>query len=87
VPVRGRVRRDHRRAHARRRRQPLRRGARRLKDAADIAGIGDGAFNSDKNNRAFIWKEKVTVMLTMFVGWAAQLQVATDLGKAIVEKL
>ena len=58
------------------------------KDAGDIAGIGDGAFNSDKNNRAFIWKEKVTVMLTMFVGsGAAQLQVATDLGKAIVEKL
>lgn len=58
------------------------------KDAADIAGIGDGAFNSDKNNRAFIWKEKVAVMLTMFVGGgAAQLQVATDLGKSIVEKL
>jgi len=58
------------------------------KDAADIAGIGDGAFNSDKNNRAFIWKEKVAVMLTMFVGGGAtQLQIATDLGKAIVEKL
>ena len=57
------------------------------KDAADIAGIGDGAFNSDKNQRAFIWKNKVTVMLTMFVGELSQMQVATDLGNAIVEKL
>ena len=56
-------------------------------DAADIAGIGDGAFNSDKNQRAFIWKDKVTVMLTMFVGELEQLQVATDLGNAIIEKL
>jgi hypothetical protein len=57
------------------------------KDAADIAGIGDGAFNSDKNHRAFIWKDKVTVMLTMFVGELSQMQVATDLGNAIIEKL
>jgi hypothetical protein len=57
------------------------------KDAADIAGIGDGAFNSDDNHRAFIWKEKVTVMLTMFVGELSQMQVATDLGNAIIEKL
>jgi hypothetical protein len=57
------------------------------KDAADIAGIGDGAFNSDDNHRAFIWKDKVAVMLTLFVGELSQLQVATDLGSAVVEKL
>jgi hypothetical protein len=58
------------------------------KDAAPITGIGDGAFNSDDNHRAFIWQDKVTVMLTMFVGGdVTQLQVATDLGNAIVAKL
>jgi hypothetical protein len=58
------------------------------KDAAVMPGIGDGAFNSDDNNRAFIWKDKVTVMLTMFVADPlTQVDVATDLGKAIVEKL
>jgi hypothetical protein len=58
------------------------------KDAAPIAGIGDGAFNSDDNHRAFVWKDKVTVMLTMFVGGGlTQLDVATDLGNAILAKL
>jgi hypothetical protein len=58
------------------------------KDAAVMPGIGDGAFNSDDNNRAFIWKDNVTVMLTMFVADPlTQVDVATDLGKAIVEKL
>jgi hypothetical protein len=58
------------------------------KDASDITGIGDGAFNSKQNNRAFVWKERVSVMLTMFLnGDLEQLPVATDLGKAIVAKL
>lgn len=58
------------------------------KDAAVMPGIGDGAFNSDDNNRAFIWKDNVTVMLTMFVAEPlTQVEVATDLGKAVVEKL
>ena len=58
------------------------------KDAAVMPGIGDGAFNSDDNKRAFIWKDKVTVMLTMFVAEPlTQVDVATELGKAIVEKL
>ena len=58
------------------------------KDAAMMPGIGDGAFNSDDNKRAFIWKDKVTVMLTMFVAEPlTQVDVATELGKAIVEKL
>jgi hypothetical protein len=35
----------------------------------------------------FVWKDKVTVMLTMFVGELSQMQVATDLGNAIIEKL
>jgi hypothetical protein len=57
-------------------------------DASDITGIGDGAFNSNDNNRAFIWKDKVAVMLTMFVGGGlTQLDVATDLGNAILAKL
>jgi hypothetical protein len=58
------------------------------KDASDITGIGDGAFNSDDNNRALIWKQKVVVMLTMFLnGGLEQRQVATDLGNAIIAKL
>jgi hypothetical protein len=58
------------------------------KGASLIPGLGDGAFNSDDNHRAFVWKDKVTVMLTMFVGGdLTQLQVATDLGNAIIEKL
>jgi hypothetical protein len=58
------------------------------KDASDITGIGDGAFNSVDNDRAFIWKGKVTVMLTMsLAGDLQQLDVATKLGKAVVAKL
>lgn len=57
------------------------------KDMAVLPGIGDGAFNSDDNNRAFVWKGNVTVMLTMFVGDLEQSHVATELGKAIVGKL
>ena len=58
------------------------------KDAAILPGIGDGAFNSDDNNRAFVWQGNVTVMLTMFVrGDLQQVDVATELGKAIVDKL
>jgi hypothetical protein len=42
----------------------------------------------DDNHRAFVWKDEVTVMLTMFVRRRPdQLQVATDLGNAIVAKL
>jgi hypothetical protein len=58
------------------------------KDMAVLPGIGDGAFNSDDNNRAFVWKGDVTVMLTMFVGEGLeQADVASELGKAIVGKL
>ena len=58
------------------------------KDASDITGIGDGAFNSKQNNRAFVWKDRVSVMLTMFLsGDLEQLPVATDLGKSIIAKL
>jgi hypothetical protein len=58
------------------------------KDASDITGIGDGAFNSDQNRRAFIWKERVNVMLTMSLnGDLEQLPIATELGQAIVAKL
>jgi hypothetical protein len=58
------------------------------KDMAVLPGIGDGAFNSDDNNRAFVWKGNVTVMLTLFVGdGLEQAAVATELGKAIVDKL
>ena len=58
------------------------------KDASDITGIGDGAFNSRLNHRAFIWQDRVNVMLTMSLnGELEQLPIATELGKAIVAKL
>ncbi len=57
-------------------------------DASDITGIGDGAFNSVGENRAFIWQGPVAVMLTMFLnGDIEQLDVATELGKRVVGKL
>jgi hypothetical protein len=57
------------------------------KDASDITGIGDGAFNSVDNHRAFVWKGNVTVMFTMFLNDAEQLPVATQLAKQVVGKL
>ena len=57
-------------------------------DASDITGIGDGAFNSAGENRAFIWQGPVAVMLTMFLnGDIEQLDVATSLGEAVIAKL
>ena len=57
------------------------------KDASDITGIGDGAFNSNGENRAFVVKGPVAVMLTIFVGGKEQLDVATSLATAVVAKL
>ena len=58
------------------------------KDASDITGTWDGAFNSEKNNRAFVWKGNVTVMFTMFLnGDLEQLPVATELARQVVGKL
>jgi hypothetical protein len=37
------------------------------KDAAPIPGIGDGAFYSADNDRAFVWKGSVAIMFTIFV--------------------
>jgi hypothetical protein len=56
-------------------------------DADLMSGLGDGAFDSKANNRAFIWKGAVTVMLTMFLNGADQKAVAQSLGEAIVAKL
>jgi hypothetical protein len=53
-----------------------------------IDGIGDGAFWSDKNNRGFVWQDKVTVMLTIFVNDGIDPRDVTEsLGKAMVDKL
>jgi hypothetical protein len=57
-------------------------------DASDIIGIGDAAFNSKRNNRAFVVKGNVSVMLTMFLsGELEQLPVATELVASVVAKL
>ena len=60
---------------------------RSYKDASDITGIGDGAFNSNGENRAFVVEGPVAVMLTIFVRGKAQVEVATSLAKAVVSKL
>lgn len=57
------------------------------KDASDITGPWDGAFNSKEHNRAFVWKGNVTATFTMFLNDLEQLPVATELAKAVVSKL
>jgi hypothetical protein len=58
------------------------------KDAALIDGVGDGAFYSADNHRAFIWKGKVTLMLTIFLkdGFDASA-VSTALGQLALAKV
>jgi hypothetical protein len=60
---------------------------RSYKDAVDITGIGDGAFNSIENKRAFVVKGSVAVMLTMFPSATDRLELAEALVKAVVAKL
>lgn len=57
------------------------------KDAVDITGVGDGAFNSVAEKRAFVWKGAVSVMFTMFVNGVDRYELATALAKAVVAKL
>jgi hypothetical protein len=38
------------------------------KDMVVIDGLGDGAFWSEKNHRAFVWQGAVTIMFTIFTG-------------------
>lgn len=57
------------------------------KDAVDITGVGDGAFNSVAEKRAFAWKGAVSVMFTMFVNGVDRYELATALAKAVVAKL
>ncbi|HEV8547180.1 MAG TPA: hypothetical protein VGQ64_12865 [Candidatus Limnocylindrales bacterium] len=58
------------------------------KDAALIDAVGDGAFYSADNHRAFIWKGKVTLMLTIFLkdGLDATA-LSTALGQLAVAKV
>jgi hypothetical protein len=57
-------------------------------DAALIAGLGDGAFYSDDNNRAFIWKGKVRLMLTIFLNSDLDATaVSTSLGQLALAKV
>lgn len=50
-----------------------------------LDGLGDGAFFSEPNRRAFIWQGSVTVMLT--IGAADGKALSQDLGKLILAKL
>ena len=57
-------------------------------DAALIDGLGDGAFYSADNNRAFIWKDRVTLMLTIFLnGDLDATAVSTSLGQLALAKV
>ncbi|NJD28213.1 MAG: hypothetical protein FIA92_07935 [Chloroflexi bacterium] len=56
-------------------------------DASDITGPWDGAFNSNQNKRAFVWKGAVTAMFTMFPVGMAQYDFADALANAAVAKL
>jgi hypothetical protein len=50
-------------------------------------GIGDGAFWSDKNNRAFFWKGSVNVMLTIFLNDLDPVDTAEELGTLAIGKV
>src|SRR5262245_42407276 len=50
-------------------------------------GIGDGAFWSEKNNRAFFWKGSVNVMLTIFLNDADPAATAEELGSVAIGKV
>jgi hypothetical protein len=57
-------------------------------DGAELYdGIGDGAFWSDKNNRAFFWKGSVNVMLTIFLNDADPSATAEELGTLAIGKV
>ena len=57
-------------------------------DGAELyEGIGDGAFWSDKNNRAFFWKGSVNVMLTIFLNDADPVSTAEALGTLAIGKV
>ena len=57
-------------------------------DGAELYdGIGDGAFWSDKNNRAFFWKGSVNVMLTIFLNDADPVSTAEALGTLAIGKV
>ena len=57
-------------------------------DGAELYdGIGDGAFWSDKNNRAFFWKGSVNVMLTIFLNDADPTTTAEQLGTLAIRKV
>jgi hypothetical protein len=56
-------------------------------DAADITGPWDGAFNSNQNKRAFVWKGAVTAMFTMFPVGMTQAEFAEALANAAIAKL
>jgi len=50
-------------------------------------GIGDGAFWSDTNSRAFFWKGSVNVMLTIFLNDADPSATAEELGRLAIGKV
>lgn len=56
-------------------------------DASDITGPWDGAFNSQQNKRAFVWKGAVAAMFTLFPVGMTQLELADGLANAVVAKL
>jgi hypothetical protein len=57
-------------------------------DGAELyEGIGDGAFWSEKNNRAFFWKGSVNVMLTIFLNDADPAATAESLGTLAIGKV
>lgn len=56
---------------------------------AFVDGVGDGAFWSDKTDRAFVWQDRVTVMLTLKLDDSELTgpDLTQVLGQAIVAKL
>jgi hypothetical protein len=56
---------------------------------AFVDGVGDGAFWSDKTDRAFVWQDRVTVMLTLKLNDAELTgpDLTEVLGQAMVAKL
>ena len=56
---------------------------------AVVDGVGDGAFFSEKTDRAFVWQDRVTVVLTLKINddGLTGTELTEILGQAIIAKL
>lgn len=54
-----------------------------------IPGLGDGAFWAAKNDRGFVWQDRVAAMISVYASGAEvdEVEIVTSLGGALLAKL